>query len=333
MAVTPAAPRCGILLVNLGTPDAPTPAAVRRYLAEFLADGRVVEVPRPLWLALLYLVILPLRSPRVARNYAKIWTERGSPLRFHTEDQARALGQATGLPVVPAFRYGQPSMADGLAALRETGAEKIIVLPMYPQNSATTTATIVDKLAAITRRERAMPSLQFVAEYPTHPLYINALAARVRAYWQEHGRGERLLLSFHGLPQRNVDLGDPYQRQCEATAQALAQALELEPGEWQLCYQSRFGPAQWLQPYTEPTLEQWAREGLRRVDVLCPGFLADCLETLEEIAIGAKETFCEAGGETLRYIPALNDDPQLTALFAALAGCGQGRCGGACTRC
>ena len=241
MAVTPAAPRCGILLVNLGTPDAPTPAAVRRYLAEFLADGRVVEVPRPLWLALLYLVILPLRSPRVARNYAKIWTERGSPLRFHTEDQARALGQATGLPVVPAFRYGQPSMADGLAALREAGAEKIIVLPMYPQNSATTTATIVDKLAAITRRERAMPSLQFVAEYPTHPLYINALAARVRAYWQEHGRGERLLLSFHGLPQRNVDLGDPYQRQCEATAQALAQALELEPGEWQLCYQSRFG--------------------------------------------------------------------------------------------
>ncbi|MEN8718743.1 MAG: ferrochelatase [Oceanococcaceae bacterium] len=311
-------PATGILLVNLGTPDAPTAKAVRRYLGEFLADTRVVEIPPPVWLLLLYLVILPRRSPRVARNYAKIWTDRGSPLRFHTEDQAQALGELTGLPCIAAFRYGQPSLQSGLDRFREQGIERIVVLPMYPQNSATTTATIFDKIARLLRKRRDIPDLQFVASYPTHPLYITALARQVRAHWDEHGRAQKLVLSFHGLPQRNVKRGDPYQRQCEQTAQALITELGLADADWVLTYQSRFGPQQWLQPYTEPTLEELAQQGIRSVDVICPGFLADCLETLEEIAIGARETFEEAGGETLRYIPALNADPQLTQLFADL---------------
>ncbi|MGB1556218.1 MAG: ferrochelatase [Oceanococcaceae bacterium] len=310
--------RRGVLLVNLGTPDAPTPAGVRRYLAEFLADPRVVEVPRPLWLALLYLVILPLRSKRVAGNYAKIWTERGSPLRYYTEDQAQALAEHTGLPVAAAFRYGQPSLSQGLQQLEAAGVEEIVVLPLYPQNSATTTATIFDRLAQLWRKRRDLPSLRFIADYPTHPLYIEALAHQVRQYWEEHDRSAHLLLSFHGLPARNVALGDPYQSQCEATADALAQALELEGGSWSLSYQSRFGPAEWLQPYTEPRLEELARSGVQSVDVLCPGFAVDCLETLEEIAIGARECFEAAGGQHFQYIPALNASPSLTRLLADL---------------
>lgn len=315
------APCRGILLVNLGTPDAPTASAVRRYLAEFLADPRVVEVPRLIWLMLLYLVILPLRSPRVARNYAKIWSERGSPLRFHTEDQAHALAQLTRLPVEPAFRYGQPSLQTGIDKLRAAGVKHIRVLPMYPQNSATTTATIFDKIAQILKSTRDIPGLDFINAYPTHPAYIEALAKQVEDHWEEHGRAEKLLMSFHGLPARNVERGDPYQGQCEQTAQALAQRLGLEQDAWLHTYQSRFGPAEWLQPYTEPKLEELAEAGVRSVDVICPGFLADCLETLEEIALGAQETFVEAGGESLRYIPALNDSAELTAVFADLAGC------------
>jgi len=313
-------PRPGILLVNLGTPDAPTASAVRRYLGEFLADSRVVEIPRPIWLTILYLLILPRRSPRVAKNYQAIWSERGSPLRFHTEDQAAALGKLTGLPTVAAFRYGQPSLQAGMEALRDQGATKIVVLPMYPQNSATTTATILDKIADLLRPQRDVPDLEFIASYPTHPLYIEALAQSVRAHWDHHGRADKLLMSFHGLPARNVKLGDPYQSQCEQTGAALAEALQLGPDDWVQTYQSRFGPAAWLQPYTEPTLEEMAGNGVRTVDVICPGFLADCLETLEEIAIGANKTFQDAGGEELRYIPALNANPRLTELFAALVG-------------
>ena len=315
------APCRGILLVNLGTPDAPTAGAVRRYLAEFLADPRVVEVPRLIWLMLLYCVILPLRSPRVARNYAKIWTDRGSPLRFHTEDQAKALAELTQLPVEPAFRYGQPSLQTGIDKLRAAGVKHISVLPMYPQNSATTTATIFDKIAQLLKSTRDIPGLDFINAYPTHSGYIEALAQQVEAHWEAHGRADKLLMSFHGLPARNVERGDPYQDQCEQTAHALAQRLGLSPEAWLHTYQSRFGPAEWLQPYTEPKLEELAAEGVRSVDVICPGFLADCLETLEEIALGAQETFIEAGGESLRYIPALNDSAELTAVFADLAGC------------
>lgn len=301
--------KTGILLVNLGTPQAPTAAAVRTYLQEFLADQRVVEIPRLLWLPLLYGIILPLRCKRVAHNYAAIWTERGSPLAVYTADIAQALASKLDQPVVAAYRYGQPSLQTGLDELQAQGCDNIAVLPLYPQFSATTSATVFDKLAEIYRSRRAMPSLHFVADYHVDTGYIAALADSVRQHWQQHGRAERLLMSFHGLPQRNVDQGDPYQKQCQATAQKLAAALDLNADDWALTYQSRFGKQVWLQPYTEPTLQDWAQQGLRSVDVICPGFAADCLETLEEIRIQAADTFIAAGGSSLRYIPALNSEP------------------------
>ncbi len=299
----------GVLVVNLGTPQAPTAAAVRTYLAEFLSDSRVVEIPALLWRPLLFGLILPLRCRRVAHNYASIWMEDGSPLAVYTQRIADGLRQQLMCPVETAYRYGRPSLQDGLDNLREQGCGEVIVLPLYPQFSATTSATVFDRIADIYRQRRAMPALQWIADYATDPGYIGALANSVQQHWKTQGRGERLLMSFHGLPQRNVELGDPYQSQCEATARALADALELGDGDWALSYQSRFGKQVWLQPYTEPTLERWARDGLREVDVICPGFPADCLETLEEIRIQAAETFCAAGGRKLTYIPALNDAP------------------------
>lgn len=301
-------PATGVLLVNLGTPDAPTPAAIRRYLAEFLADQRVVEIPRLVWLPLLYGLILPLRAKRVAHAYASIWMDEGSPLAAYTARIARGLEAVLDMPVIPAYRYGQPSLRSGLDSLAERGCQDIIILPLYPQYSATTSATAFDAIAAIYARRRAMPSLRWISAYPDHAPYIQALAASVQRHWQEHGRAERLLMSFHGLPQRNIKLGDPYQSHCEITARALAQALDLGEADWALSYQSRFGKQVWLQPYTEPLLCEWAQQGLRKVDIICPGFPADCLETLEEIRMQAAEAFVEAGGEALRYIPALNDD-------------------------
>ncbi|ORE87423.1 ferrochelatase [Oceanococcus atlanticus] len=308
----------GVLVVNLGTPQAPTAAAVRTYLAEFLSDTRVVEIPALLWRPLLFGLILPLRSRRVAHNYATIWMDEGSPLAVYTQRIADGLRQQLRCPVETAYRYGTPSLEQGLDRLSALGCDEIIVLPLYPQFSATTSATVFDRIAQIYRQRRAMPALQWIADYATDPGYISALAQSVQQHWAEHGRNERLLMSFHGLPQRNVSLGDPYQAQCEATARALADALELSPDEWALSYQSRFGKQVWLQPYTEPTLAEWAEGGLRSVDIICPGFPADCLETLEEIRIQAAETFCEAGGETLTYIPALNDNPQHIQALAAL---------------
>ncbi len=302
--------KSGVLLVNLGTPDRPDPAAVRRYLAEFLSDPRVVEIPRLLWLPLLYLLILPLRSARVAKNYARIWTGRGSPLRFHTEDLAHGLATELRSPVVAAFRYGQPSLRDGLDRLLAAGCTDITVLPAYPQYSATTTATVFDGLAIMLRQRRLVPNLNFIGDYHVHPGYIDALADSVKSFWNGQGRGEHLLLSFHGLPQRNVDLGDPYQQQCQATAAALAGQLGLAATDWQLGFQSRFGKAQWLQPYTDGILAQLGQQGIQQLDVLCPGFAADCLETLEEISIQGQEIFSAAGGGQLRYIPALNAQEQ-----------------------
>lgn len=308
----------GVLVVNLGTPQAPTAAAVRRYLAEFLSDSRVVEIPALLWRPLLFGLILPLRSRRVAHNYASIWMEDGSPLAVYTQRIADGLRQQLHCPIEVAYRYGAPSLQTGLDRLSAQGCDEIIVLPLYPQFSATTSATVFDRMAEIYRARRAMPALQWIADYATAPGYISALASSVQQHWAEHGRGERLLMSFHGLPQRNVDLGDPYQAQCEATARALADALELDDQAWSLSYQSRFGKQVWLQPYTEPTLQQWATDGLREVDVICPGFPADCLETLEEIRIEAAQTFCAAGGHKLSYIRALNDTPQHIEALAAL---------------
>ena len=308
----------GVLVVNLGTPQAPTAAAVRTYLREFLSDSRVVEIPHLLWLPLLYGVILPLRCAKVAKKYASIWMPQGSPLAVYSQAIADALQNRLNIPVQAAYRYGQPSLQTGLDALSAQGCEDIIVLPLYPQFSATTSATVFEGIANIYRQRRAMPSLRWIADYATHPGYIAALAASVQSYWQTHGRADRLLMSFHGLPQRNVEQGDPYQSQCVATAQALATFLQLEESQWALSYQSRFGKQAWLQPYTEPLLADWAAAGVHNVDVICPGFPADCLETLEEVRIQAGETFQQAGGKTLNYIPALNNAAQHIEALASL---------------
>jgi ferrochelatase len=313
------APHDGLLLANLGTPGAPTAAAVRRYLAEFLGDRRVVQLPRLLWWPLLHGLILPLRSPRVARKYAEVWMEGGSPLAVHTRRLAEAMQQRLpALRVAHAMRYGAPALADAIAALRAQGCARVLVLPLYPQYSTTTTASVADALAAVAK-DPAAPALRLVEQYATDPGVIAALADSVRAHWQAHGRGERLLFSFHGIPQRLADAGDPYGTQCHATAAALAQALGLAPGEWLATFQSRFGREQWLQPATDATVRALGASGLRRIDVLCPGFPADCLETLEEIAIQNAGFFREAGGGTLSYIPCLNDAPAHADALAALA--------------
>lgn len=306
-------PPCAILLCNLGTPDAPTPAALRRYLAEFLSDRRVVEIPRAAWLPLLHGVILRRRPAQSAKKYASIWTPEGSPLAVWTAKQAIMLrgwlGQAgLTVPVLPAMRYGAPAIASQLQALHDQGVRQVLVLPLYPQYSATTTASVVDAVNTWVGHTRNLPELRFVRDYHDHPDYIAALAHQVRAHWQREGsRAEQLVLSFHGIPARNVALGDPYAKQCQRTAALLAQALGLDDGQYRLTFQSLFGRARWLEPYTEPTLVAMARAGTRSVDVMCPGFTGDCLETLEEINQEARHAFTQAGGQEFRYIPCLND--------------------------
>ncbi|RTZ78423.1 MAG: ferrochelatase [Gammaproteobacteria bacterium] len=316
-------PNCtaGILLVNLGTPDSPSRGDVKRYLREFLMDPRVVEMPRLLWWPILNGVILNLRPARSAAAYSKIWLEEGSPLLVHTLAQAEALQRKLGeaVRVVPAMRYGKPSIAAGLEKLREAGCERILVFPLYPQYSSTTTASVFDAVTAELRRWRWIPELRLVNQYFEDPGYITALADSVRDFQQEHGKPEKLLLSFHGIPQRYADKGDPYPLQCRRTGELLAQALELQPREWQLTYQSRMGREPWLQPYTSTTLESLAREGVKRVQVLCPGFAADCLETLEEIAMENRDLFLQHGGQSYEYIPCLNERPDHIESLAAIA--------------
>lgn len=315
----------GILLTNLGTPDTPEPAAVRRYLAEFLGDPRVVEAPRWFWLPVLYGVVLNLRPRKSAAAYQKIWWDEGSPILVIARRQAAALQRALDARlerpahVALAMRYGEPSLAQGLDELRAAGCRRVLLFPMYPQYSASTVATTFDKVADILGGWRDQPQLRTITRYYDDPGYIRALAKSVQRYWAEHGRGERLMLSFHGIPQRYADNGDPYPQECHATAERLAAALDLAPDEWQTCFQSRFGREPWLQPYTDKTLAAWAADGLKHVDVVCPGFSADCLETLEEIAIGNRELFHAGGGETLNYIPALNDDEAHIEALADLA--------------
>lgn len=304
-----------LLLVNLGTPAAPTPRAVRRYLAEFLSDPRVVQLPWWLWKPLLHGVILPLRGARVAHKYAAIWMESGSPLAVHTHALAAVVQQRLPqLRVAHAMRYGQPALAATLAALREEGIRRVLVLPLYPQYSTTTTASIADVLAGIEGLETRL-----INEYHIDAGWVAAIAASIRAHWQVHGRGEKLLFSFHGIPQRLVDEGDPYAAQCAASVAALARALELSDDEFVLCYQSRFGREAWLQPDTFTTLQALTGAGVRRVDVVCPGFAVDCLETLEEIAMVNAKAFCNAGGEALRYIPCLNASPAHADAMVAIA--------------
>ena len=311
-----AEPCTGILLTNLGTPDAPTPAALRRYLAEFLWDPRVVETPRLIWWLVLHGVILRIRPRRSARLYAKVWEADGSPLLEISRRQAAALQRAlqaklTGrVEVALAMRYGQPSIAYGLDLLRRHGARRVLVFPLYPQYAAATTASTFDAVADVLRRWRWLPELRMIAHYHDDPGYIAALAASVRSYWQQHGASERLLFSFHGIPKRYFLAGDPYHCECQKTARLVAEQLEAAKDRWSLAFQSRFGPQEWLTPYTDHTLREWARGGVRSVDVVCPGFSADCLETLEEIGQQNREVFLTAGGEDYRYIPALNDSPE-----------------------
>lgn len=307
------APRTAVLYCNLGTPDAPTPSAVRRYLAEFLSDARVVEIPRLLWMLILHGVILRTRPAQSAAKYASIWTPEGSPLKLWTEKQAHLLEQALrergqAVHVRYAMRYGSPSIAQQLSALKAEGVTRVLVLTAYPQYSATTTASVFDAVYTWAARTRNLPELRFANRYHDHPGYIDALAQRIRGYWQEHGRGERLLMSFHGVPERTLHLGDPYHCEARKTARLLAEALSLTPEQYQVSFQSRLGRAKWLEPYTEPTLRALAQSGVRRVDVICPGFTCDCLETLEEIAMEGRQAFLTSGGQAFHYIPCLNDD-------------------------
>lgn len=312
----------GVLLVNLGTPDAPTSAAVRRYLAEFLWDRRVVEIPRPLWWLILHGAILPFRPAQSARKYQHIWTTDGSPLLTITRQQAAAVAASLAeqrpgpVRVVVGMRYGNPSIAAGLAELRAAGAERLLVLPLYPQYAAATTASTFDAVAAELRSWRWLPELRFITHYHDEPGYLDALATSIRDARKDQP-GKRLLFSFHGLPRRNLLAGDPYHCQCLKTARLIAERLGLQADEWAVAFQSRFGRAEWLRPYTSVVLADWAKSGVKRVDVVCPGFAADCLETLEEIAIENRQVFLAAGGEQYRYLPALNDEP---AHIAALVG-------------
>jgi protoporphyrin/coproporphyrin ferrochelatase len=304
--------RLAVLLVNLGTPDAPDTASVRRYLAEFLADPRIVEQPRWLWWLILNGIILRFRPARSARAYAKVWTDRGSPLQVETTALADRL-QTTlesmlgdSVIVRHAMRYGSPSIAGTLEDLARTGMQRLLVVPLFPQFSATTTASVLDEIGSTFRRWRRPPELRFVNDYFREPSHIGALARSVEHHWHEHGRGERLLLSFHGIPQRYVRNGDPYRDQCEATAALLRERLGMTDSELLLSYQSRLGREPWLQPYTDKTLEQLPSQGVHNIDMMCPGFAVDCLETLEEIAMEGRETFLLAGGKGFRYIPCLN---------------------------
>jgi ferrochelatase len=319
--------RSAIVLVNLGTPDAPTRSAVRRYLQEFLSDPRVVEIPRAVWWFILNLIILPFRSGKSAKKYASIWTREGSPLKVHTAAQAQLLRGALGerghqnLTVAMAMRYGSPSLPEVLARLKADGAERIAMLPAYPQYSGTTTGSIYDAVFDHYGSVRNIPELRFVRNYHDHEAYIRALRLSVQAHWEAHGRPEKLVMSFHGVPKRTLMLGDPYHCECLKTARLLAAALKLTPDQYVVTFQSRFGKAEWLQPYTAPTIAQLARDGVRRVDVICPGFISDCLETLEEIAMEVRHEFEQAGGQGggLHYIPCLNESPAWIAALAEIA--------------
>ncbi|MCE5180846.1 MAG: ferrochelatase [Betaproteobacteria bacterium] len=336
------AAKTGILLINLGTPDEPTAAAVKTYLREFLSDPRVVEIPRALWWLILNGIILNTRPRKSAEKYALIWTTEGSPLLVHTQRQAKllqgylgeSLKSLSALPLSPilshewergqtaippdsggrgsvliefAMRYGNPSIKVGLEKLRQRGCDRILIVPLYPQYAASTTASAMDGVFKALGEMRNMPEIRTVRHFHDHPGYIAALAASVRESWQTNGRPDVLVMSFHGLPRYTLEKGDPYHCECQKTGRLLAEALELEPQQYRICFQSRFGRAEWIKPYTASTLEELGKQGIKRVDAICPGFVGDCLETLEEIAMEGKSTFLGAGGKEYRYIPCLNE--------------------------
>lgn len=305
--------RVGVLLVNLGTPSAATPAAVRHYLGEFLSDPRVVEWPRLLWWPILHGIILPLRAKKSARKYASIWTRDGSPLALHSERQAKLLkgylAQAghRGIEVLHAMRYGTPSIEGQLDSLRTTACNRIVILPLYPQYASSTTGAVADALAQWMRGTRNLPELRMIRSFYDSPQYIHALAETVRAHWRANGQAQKLVISFHGIPRRHHEHGDPYQGECQETARQLARALGLSPEQYLVSFQSRFGKTEWLKPYTQASLIGLAHSGTESVDVICPGFVSDSLETLEEIAQECKRDYLTAGGKDFRIIPCLNE--------------------------
>jgi len=313
----------GILLVNLGTPDAPTPSAVRRYLRQFLSDPRVVELPRALWWLVLNVILL-IRPSRSAETYRKIWTEEGSPLLLHSRDIANAVGQqlstrlSGAVHVELGMSYGQPSLESALDKLHAENARRLIVLPLYPQYSGTTTGSVFDAVTTALARRRWLPEFRFINHYHDAPGYIAAQAQNIRDDWEKHGRGNRLMFSFHGVPRATLDKGDPYHCQCHKTARLIAESLELADEDWILSFQSRVGRAEWLRPYTDETVVELGRRRMERLDVVCPGFAADCLETLEEIAMQNAALFKKEGGGTLHYIPALNARDDHVAFLARL---------------
>lgn len=314
----------GVLFTNLGTPDDTSVPAVRRYLAEFLSDRRVVDLNRALWLPILYGIILTLRPKNSAAGYRSVWMDEGSPLLVYAKRQAAAIQASLAATVdVPvrvalAMRYGNPSIEAGLSALKTAGCQRILVLPAYPQYSATTVATTYDKISDILKQWPEQPALRTITRYHDQPGYIDALATSVREHWAKHGRAERLVISFHGIPKRYVKQGDPYPRDCGITAQLLAERLGLGRNDYKVCFQSRFGREPWLQPYLDQTMKAWGAAGLKTVDVICPGFSSDCLETLEEIREENRGYFEAAGGESLRYIAALNDRADHVAFLSDL---------------
>ena len=305
----------GVLVTNLGTPEAPTPKAIRKYLAEFLWDPRVVEVPRPIWWMILNGIILNTRPKAKSADYKKIWTDEGSPLLVIGKQQRDAiqnvLHQKFSGPVKVelAMRYGQPSIASGLERLKSHGARRVLLFPLYPQYSASTTASTFDAVAKVLMQQRWMPELRVINHYGSDKGYINACATQIRNHWSQHTQSQKLIFSFHGLPKRNLELGDPYHCECHETARLIAEELQLDEAQWQLTFQSRFGKAEWLQPYTIKTMEELPSQGIKTIDVFCPGFSADCIETLEEISLENRDVFLASGGESFSYIPALNAQP------------------------
>jgi ferrochelatase len=317
-------PKTAVLYCNLGTPDEPTAPALRRYLGQFLGDSRVVEIPKPIWMLILHGIILRTRPAKSAAKYASVWTPEGSPLMVWTQKQAKLLKgflgeQGHNVDVRVAMTYGNPGVAQELNKLKAEGFTRVLVLPAYPQYSGTTTAALFDAIYGWASRTRYVPELRFVNHFHDDPGYINALAATVRKHWQANGQPDQLVMSFHGVPERTLHLGDPYHCECYKTARLLAEKLGLSKDQYQLTFQSRFGKAKWLEPYTEPTLVAMAQKGVKRVDVVCPGFTGDCLETLEEIAQEAREAFLHAGGTEFNYIPCLNDSLEWIAALTTVA--------------
>lgn len=316
--------RVGVLITNLGTPDEPTTSALRRYLKQFLWDPRVVEVPRPLWWVILNGIILNTRPRRSAAAYRTVWTDKGSPLLLHTRRQAEALALALverghqNLVVDFAMRYGNPSISAVVQRMMEQGVRRLLVLPLYPQYSGSTTASTFDALSEDFRRRRWLPELRFITHYHDFPPFIEALAQSIRDHWDQHGRADRLIFSYHGVPLSYLKEGDPYFCECHKTTRLVAQALGLEPSQYLTTFQSRFGTEEWLQPYTDETMKNLPAQGVKSVQVVCPGFAADCLETIEEIGQENHDYFLQAGGERYEYIPALNQRPDHIAALAQL---------------